>query len=112
MKTLLAGAITAAMLASGAFAAGPANPTHLKDHPRVNQVNRRVADQRARIVAGEKSGKISKTQAAQLGQERHQLKTEEHGMRKADGGHLTTADQKALNQQLNARSKQIYQEKH
>lgn len=95
-----------------AFADNPKNPTDLKGHPRVNQVNQRVQNQHERIEQGVKNGTISKQQATQLHKERADIKTEEHAMRKADGGHLTKGDQKVLNQQMNARSKQIYQEKH
>ena len=111
MKTLLTTALTLALLAAPAFPFGKGNP-HVKGHPRVNEVNGRVGLQRARIAQGEKNGTISKQEAKQLGQERHAFKQEEHTMRKADGGHLTRADQKALNQQLNQRSQQIYGDKH
>lgn len=95
-----------------AFAAGKGNPTHLKNHPRVNQVNQRIQNQRARIAQGVKSGEISKAQDRQLHAERHAIKQEEHTMRQMDNGHLTRADQKVLNQQLNERSQDIYSEKH
>ena len=114
MKSLMSAALVLGMLVTPfeAQAAGRGNPTHLAGHPRVNQVNHRVADQHARIAQGVKNGTISTAQAKQLGQERHSIKQEEHTMRASDGGHLTSADKTALNQQLNARSAQIYGEKH
>ena len=109
----LAGILVFSMLAIPvAESAGPANPTHLKGHPRVNQVNRRVQHQQRRIAAGVRSGKLTKQQAQQLNAERKGIKTEERAMRKADHGHLTKQDHRILNQQLNERSKQIHEEKH
>lgn len=92
-----------------AFANG--NPTHLPNHPRVDQVNQRIANQHSRIAAGENSGKLNAAQVNQFHAEYAGLKTEEHAMRAADGGHLTRGDQASLNRQLNARSNQIYGEK-
>jgi len=109
VSALLVGALLAPL---AAFAQGAGNPTDLKNHPRVDQVNKRVQNQHSRIQQGVKSGKISTSQAKQLHGERHAIKTEERGMRKADNGHLTKTDQKMLNKQMNQRSKQIYDEKH
>lgn len=114
MKKLITLALGLSLFASpmAAFAGGPGNPTHLPNHPRVNQVNKRVQNQHSRIQQGVKNGKISASQAKQLHAERKGMKTEERSMRAANNGHLTRSDQKTLNKQLNARSKQIYNEKH
>ena len=59
-----------------------------------------------------KSGKLTKAQGAQLHKEDHQIRKEERAMAKANGGHITKQDQNTLNQQENAASKKIYNEKH
>jgi hypothetical protein len=102
---LTAIAVTFAALS---YAQGPGHQrTHIKDHPRVNQVNKRIDNQEHRINTERKEGEITKAQAHQ---DRKNLKTvnqEKHDMRKEDNGHLTKTDQKALNQQLNKNSKKI-----
>jgi hypothetical protein len=55
---------------------------------------------------------LTKPEAAQLHKEDHQIRQEERTMAAQNGGHITGVEQKALNQQENAESKQIYQEKH
>ena len=90
------------------FAQGPGKQdTHIKDHPRVNQVNKRVDNQEKRIDNKVKDGDMSKQQARKDRKELKEINQEKKDMRKTDGGHLTKADQKALNQQLNQNSKKI-----
>ena len=78
-----------------------------KNHPRREQVNKRLANQDKRIAQERKEGELTKAQAAKLHREDHQIRKEEKVMAAHDGGHITKADQKALNQQENAVSKQI-----
>ena len=54
-----------------------------------------------------KEGEITKGQAAALHKEDRSIRTEEKTMAGLDNGHITKADQRALNQQENAVSKQI-----
>ncbi|MGA7740783.1 MAG: hypothetical protein ABSF35_22270 [Polyangia bacterium] len=82
------------------------------DHPRRNQVNKRVDNQRARINEGVKSGEINQAQAKQLRSNDRAIKAQEHADVKANGGHLTKAEQRQLNQEENANSKLIHDEKH
>jgi hypothetical protein len=101
-----------------ASAKGRGNPTgapgskFAEDHPRRNQVNKRVDNQRARIKEGEKSGKLTPEQAAQLRANDRAIKEQEHAEVKANGGHLTKQEQRQLNQEENANSKLIHDEKH
>jgi hypothetical protein len=83
-----------------------------REHPRRAQVNRRLDRQHRRIHEGVEKGTLTKPEAAQLHKEDHQIRQEERTMAAQNGGHITGAEQKALNQQENADSKQIYQEKH
>jgi hypothetical protein len=78
-----------------------------KTHPRRDQVNDRLAHQNARIHREVKEGDLTKTQAATLHKDDRQIRAEERAMASQNGGHITKAEQKVLNQQENAVSKQI-----
>ena len=54
-----------------------------------------------------KEGEITKQQAHQLHREDHAIRQEERDMAKINGGHITKGEQKVLNQQENAASRQI-----
>jgi hypothetical protein len=101
-----------------AQAAGPGNPIgargsrFARQHPRRNEVNKRVADQRFRINQGVQSGKLTPTQAKQLEANDKAIKQQEHTDVKANGGYLTAAEKKQLNQEENANSTLIRDDKH
>jgi hypothetical protein len=78
-----------------------------KDHPRRTQVNSRLANQNKRIHNEVKDGQINKAQAAKLHSEDHAIRQEERTMASTNGGHITKAEQKSLNQQENQVSRQI-----
>ena len=105
--TLIAGLIGTA--ASSAMAAASADTTWQQSHPRREQVNNRLANQDKRIKSEVKQGDLTKSQAAALHKDDHQIRTEERLMASQNGGHLTKQEQKTLNQQENAVSKQIGQ---
>ncbi|MED5612375.1 MULTISPECIES: hypothetical protein [unclassified Janthinobacterium] len=107
MKTTVLSAITVIVLASVAASSFAAETTWQKNHPRREQVNNRLAHQNARIHKEVKEGEISKGQAAALHREDRSIRREERSMAKLDNGHITKADQRALNQQENVVSKQI-----
>src|SRR5262249_54624818 len=111
VKTRLAAAIMAFLLGIPSLSLA-GNPWYVPYHPRVSEVNTRVGWQAGRIRQGVRSGSISSTQAYALRQQRYGIKTEERGMRAADGGHLTAGDYRLLNSQLNYRSREIYSLKH
>jgi len=116
-KTLMLAA--AVLLVMPAFAhAGKGNPVgkpgskFANKHPRRNQVNKRVRNQRGRINQGVKDGQLSKGQAQQLRANDRAIKQQEHADVKANGGHLTGAEQKQINQEENANSTMIHDERH
>ena len=78
-----------------------------KDHPRREQVNNRLANQNQRIKQERKEGEITKGQAAKLHKEDRAIRKEERTMASTNGGHITKAEQRALNQQENQVSQQI-----
>jgi hypothetical protein len=78
-----------------------------KDHPRRAEVNGRLANQNRRIDQERKSGQINKAQAHQLHHEDHAIRQEERTMASTNGGHITKAEKRSLNQQENQVSGQI-----
>src|SRR5579872_4399091 len=122
MRKIIVQMMLAALLLLGpaamAHAGGKGNPTgapgskFAQQHPRRNEVNKRVENQRERVNQGEKSGKLTPQQAGQLKANDRAIKQQEHAEVKANGGHLTKPEQKQLNQEENANSKLIHDEKH
>jgi len=78
-----------------------------KDHPRRHQVNKRLNNQNKRINQEVKEGEITKAQAANLHKQDHMIRQEERDMARQNGGHITKGEQKVLNQQENAVSREI-----
>ena len=104
-KTL---AVTTLALALGAVStAALADTRWEKDHPRREQVNDRLGNQNARIDQKVANGEMSKREANKLHTEDHQIRQEERAMASQNGGHITKQEQKTLNQQENAVSRQI-----
>jgi len=117
LKRIMLAVIAVALLAPATLvhANRRGNPTggkFAKNHPRRNQVNQRVRNQRGRINQGVASGKLTQQQAHQLRSNDNAIKAQEHADVRANGGSLTPAEQKQFNQEENANSKMIYDEKH
>lgn len=94
-------------LVSTASIGAAADTAWQKQHPRRHEVNARLANQNRRIHHEVKEGDLTQAQGHQLHQEDRTIRQEERDMAKLDHGHLTKADQRALNQQENAVSHQI-----
>jgi exonuclease I len=88
------------------------DPDWNADHPRRAQVNSRLDHQASRILDGLEQGQLSAGQVKQLYGEDQKIRQEERSMASLDGGHITKADQKALNEQLDVVSKEIYAQRH
>jgi hypothetical protein len=107
-RALIAVALIGA--ASAAFAQAPAAAADgqwAKSHPRRAEVNARLANQNRRINKEVREGEISRGQAAKLHHQDHQIRMEERAMASTNGGHITKAEQRALNQQENQVSREI-----
>lgn len=108
--------ILGSFLAFGLLVAAPAlradETLWQKDHPRRTQVNKRLNNQNKRIKQGAQNGKLTPQQAQQLHKDDHQIRQEERDMAAQNGGHITKQEKKTLNQQENANSKAIHDEKH
>lgn len=78
-----------------------------RNHPRRDQINDRLSNQNLRINNELREGEITKVQANRLHSEDRAIRGEERNMSRFDNGHITPAEQRALNQQENAVSGQI-----
>jgi hypothetical protein len=97
-----------ALVMAGTLVTGAMAETNWeRNHPRRDQVNDRLQNQNQRIKQEVREGEISKGQANQLHREDHAIRQEERTMSKFNNGHITPAEQRSLNQQENAVSKQI-----
>ncbi len=78
-----------------------------KNHPRREQVDHRLENQKDRIANEVKEGEMSKGKAARLTAKDRKIRHEERMMASQNGGHITKSEQKVLNEQENTVSKQI-----
>ena len=80
-----------------------------RHHPARTEINHRLRHQEHRITEERREGEISKGQAHALRGDLHAIRGEERADARADGnhGHLTHAQVRDLNGQLNASSRTI-----
>jgi len=100
VSCLLAVALATSAWTIKAEATGKGNPTGGKfavEHPRRNEVNTRIDNQRERINQGVKNGTLTRQEAQQL---------------RANDRAIKQQEQKQLNQEENANSTLIRDEKH
>jgi hypothetical protein len=76
-------------------------------HPRRAEVNGRLDNQNRRINEERREGEITRGEANKLHAEDRTIRKEERFMAGQNGGHITRAEQRALNQQENKVSRQI-----
>jgi len=77
---------------------------------RRKQLNNRLAHRNYRIRQEGRGGELSRAQAAGLHQDDRQIRQEECDMASQNGSHITRLEQRTLNQQENAVSRQIQSE--
>jgi len=76
-----------------------------------NEVDARRENQQDRIANGIASGKLNAAQASRLEKGESAINQEVHTDRSLNGGKLTTAEKKQVNQQQNTASRKIYKAK-
>jgi hypothetical protein len=86
-------------------------PTPTKT-PTSKTINQRKENQQDRIGQGIQSGQLTAGEASKLETKESDVNKEERLMRAEDNGKLTSTDKKALTQQQNQLSNQIYKDKH
>jgi hypothetical protein len=99
-------ALTIGLLGATATSAFAETPWE-QSHPRRDQVNDRLATQKWRINHDYREGELTGRQARRLHVEDHMIRREERAMAAVNHGHITRSEQRALNQQENAVSRQI-----
>ena len=82
------------------------------EHPRRLEVKGRLYNQNRRINAGVRDGQLTQQQAHSLRSNDRSIYREQQSMAHLDGGHITKADQRSLNQQENANSGAIHTDRH
>ena len=97
----------AAVMFAGVVGTASAETTWQKNHPRRNQVNHRLHNQNRRIHHDVRNGTMTHHQALAAHREDHQVRQEERDMARQNDGHLTRPEQRVLNRQENAISRQI-----
>jgi uncharacterized protein HemX len=104
-KVLSTAALTMAL--AGIAGTAMADTKWQQNHPRREQVNNRLANQNRRIHQDVKNGTLTKSQAAALHRNDRQIRQEERDMASQNGGHITKSEQRVLNSQENAVSREI-----
>ena len=105
--TSIIGVALVAAIAAGTAAQVMAETKFQKNHPRREQVNGRLANQNQRINKEVREGEMTRRQAQNLHRKDRQIRQEERAMASQNGGHITKSEQRVLNQQENAVSRQI-----
>jgi hypothetical protein len=105
IKVASAAALTLAL--AGLAGTAIADTKWQQNHPRREQVNNRLANQNRRIHQDVKNGTLTRSQAAALHKDDRQIRQEERDMASQNGGHITKSEQRVLNSQENAVSRQI-----
>jgi hypothetical protein len=105
-RLLLGTAVLTAMVMPAAFAQ---STTSTNPPPTIQQ---RKDNQQDRIANGAQDGQLTAGETKNLENKEAGINSEEKTMRADDSGHLTAADRTKLNNQQNALSKNVYQDKH
>ena len=112
-KSLLTLTIGGLISVGAAVAQDPGQDRNLDPgHPRVNEVDNRQVNQQDRIANGVKSGQLTAGEAQHLEKNQAAIQRQKRADMKANGGHLTKAEQNQLNREQNQQSRAIYRDKH
>jgi hypothetical protein len=101
---LIAASLTGLLGATAASA-----ETWNQAHPRRAEVNHRLGNQSRRINTEYREGEITGGQARALHRQDRFVRNEERFMARQNNGHISHAEQRALNQQENGISREIGQ---
>jgi|HubBroStandDraft_6_1064221.scaffolds.fasta_scaffold474913_1 hypothetical protein len=81
-------------------------------HDGNGEIGQRRQDQQDRIAQGVKSGQLTAGETARLENQQQGINREVSADKQANGGKLTGADKRAINQSQNRASRNIYRDKH
>lgn len=108
----LGGLMVGSAVAQNPNTVGAGPGVYDRNHPRVNEINRREQYEQNRIANGVRSGQLTPHEAAKLEKQENRLVRNEKRDMAKDGGHLTAQDQAKLNREANRVSRDIYKDKH
>ncbi len=106
-KNTLLMAAAGLAISIGSIANASADTVWQKHHPRREEVNNRLNNLNRRINTERREGEISAAQAQKLHQEDRTIRNQERFDASLNDGHITKAEQRALNQEENGVSGQI-----
>jgi hypothetical protein len=81
-------------------------------HDGNGEIGQRRENQQDRIAQGIRSGQLTPRETSRLENQQQGINREARADRQANGGHLTGADRRAINQSQNRASRNIYAKKH
>jgi hypothetical protein len=81
-------------------------------HNGTGEIGQRQENQQDRIANGVRSGQLTPHETAKLESQQQGINREKSADRQANGGKLTRADRRAINQSQNRASRNIYRDKH
>jgi hypothetical protein len=105
-KAAMVGAVGVA-LGVGTIASASADTVWQRHHPRREEVNNRLRNLNHRINVERREGEITATQARYLHSEDRAIRGQERFDAHFNNGHITRAEQRALNQDENGVSRQV-----
>ena len=111
MNKFIAYAALALLFALPGAAMAQTADAPVPDHPRVNEVDQRLQDQQNRVNNGVADGQINAGQAAHDDSRDAHVSQELNKDQAKDGGHITKAEQRKMNRQLNKNSKHIHHQR-
>jgi hypothetical protein len=111
MKKLMTSVALMALVLSAAPIAAHAQDADVPGHPRVNEVDQRLQNQQNRIDAGAADGQLNANQAAHDDARDAKVSQELSADEAKNGGHITKAEQRKMNRQLNHNSKKIHRQR-
>ena len=100
-------ALMGAALAITAATAASAETAWQEHHPRRVEVTHRLANQNRRITMERREGELTRAQAHSLRSQDRAIRAEERAYASEHGSHITRAEQRQLNGQLNTVSREI-----
>jgi hypothetical protein len=107
MTVLMTGLVAGSMLSSSVLA----QDAPVAGHPRVNEIDQRLENQQKRIDNGVKDGQLTAGQVAHDENRDAKVSQELSKDEAKHGGHITKAEQKKMNRQLNKNSKKIHHQR-
>ncbi len=105
--TFTLASLVAGMLATPVFAQETADP----GHPRVNEVDQRLENQQNRIDNGVKDGQINGKELTRDEKRDEKVQQQLSADESKNGGHITKAEQRKLNRELNKNSRKIHKQR-